>query len=57
MPDKPEVRINAEVEEETGYRVGEEHKVFKAFMSPGSFTERMHFSVAGCDPSVPRGAD
>jgi len=47
----PEVRIKAEVEEETGYRVGEVHKVFEAFMSPGSVTERLHFFVAEYDPS------
>ena len=46
----PEVRIKAEVEEETGYRIGEVHKVFEAFMSPGSVTERLHFFVAEYDP-------
>jgi len=47
----PEQRIRAEVEEETGYRVGDVHKVFDAFMSPGSVTERLHFFVAEYDPS------
>ena len=47
----PEQRIRAEVEEETGYRVGQVHKVFDAFMSPGSVTERLHFFVAEYDPS------
>lgn len=47
----PEVRIKAEVEEETGYRVGDVHKVFEAFMSPGSVTERLHFFVAEYDPA------
>lgn len=42
----PEQRIRAEVEEETGYRVGAVDKVFEAFMSPGSVTERLHFFVA-----------
>ena len=46
-----EQRIRAEVEEETGYRVGQVHKVFEAFMSPGSVTERLHFFVAEYDPS------
>ena len=46
----PEQRIRAEVEEETGYRVGEVRKVFEAFMSPGSVTERLHFFVAEYDP-------
>jgi nudix-type nucleoside diphosphatase (YffH/AdpP family) len=42
----PEVRIRAEAEEETGYRLGEIRKVFEAFMSPGSVTEQLHFFVA-----------
>ncbi|OEZ66908.1 GDP-mannose pyrophosphatase NudK [Janthinobacterium sp. HH103] len=46
-----EQRIRAEVEEETGYRVGQVHKVFQAFMSPGSVTERLHFFVAEYDPA------
>ncbi|USX26013.1 NUDIX domain-containing protein [Oxalobacteraceae bacterium OTU3CINTB1] len=52
----PEVRIKAEVEEETGYRIGEVHKVFEAFMSPGSVTERLHFFVAEYDPASRPGA-
>lgn len=47
----PEVRIKAEVEEETGYRIGAVQKVFEAFMSPGSVTERLHFFVAEYDPA------
>ena len=46
-----EQRIRAEVEEETGYRVGDVQKVFEAFMSPGSVTERLHFFVAEYDPA------
>lgn len=46
-----EQRIRAEVEEETGYRVGQVHKIFQAFMSPGSVTERLHFFVAEYDPA------
>lgn len=45
----PEVRIRAEVEEETGYRVGAVRKVFEAFMSPGSVTEKLYFFVAEYD--------
>ncbi|SFS03766.1 nudix-type nucleoside diphosphatase, YffH/AdpP family [Dyella sp. OK004] len=48
----PEQRIRAEVEEETGYRVGEVRKVFEAFMSPGSVTEKLHFFVAEYDASL-----
>ena len=39
----PEERIKAEVEEETGYRVDHVQKVFEAFMSPGSVTEKLYF--------------
>src|SRR3954452_2609242 len=42
----PEDRIRAEAEEETGYRLHDLKKVFEAFMSPGSVTEKLHFFVA-----------
>jgi nudix-type nucleoside diphosphatase (YffH/AdpP family) len=42
----PETRIRAEAEEEIGYRLGDVRKVFEAFMSPGSVTEKLHFFVA-----------
>ena len=42
----PELRIRAEAEEETGYRLGEITKIFEAFMSPGAVTEKLHFFVA-----------
>jgi nudix-type nucleoside diphosphatase (YffH/AdpP family) len=45
----PEERIRAEVEEETGYRVDHVRKVFEAFMSPGSVTEKLYFFVAEYD--------
>jgi len=48
----PEARIRAEAEEETGYRVGEVHKVFTAFMSPGSVTEKLHFFVGEYDDAA-----
>ncbi|WKB53316.1 GDP-mannose pyrophosphatase [Eleftheria terrae] len=41
-----EERIRAEAEEETGYRVGSARKVFEAYMSPGSVTEKLHFFIA-----------
>lgn len=44
--DAPEVAIRREVEEETGIAVRTPRKVFEAFMSPGSVTERLHFFVA-----------
>lgn len=46
----PEERIRAEAEEETGYRVGAPRKLWDAFMSPGSVTERLHFFVAEYEP-------
>jgi nudix-type nucleoside diphosphatase (YffH/AdpP family) len=48
----PEVRIRAEAEEETGYRLGDIRKIFEAFTSPGSVTEKLHFFVAEYDPSM-----
>jgi nudix-type nucleoside diphosphatase (YffH/AdpP family) len=45
----PEDRIKAEAEEETGYRITHVRKVFEAFMSPGSVTERLYFFVAEYD--------
>lgn len=42
----PEERIRCEVEEETGYRVGQVAHLWDVFMSPGSVTERLHFFVA-----------
>ncbi|MBS6031706.1 MULTISPECIES: NUDIX domain-containing protein [Pantoea] len=42
----PETRIVAEAEEETGFRVTRVEKVFEAFMSPGSVTEKLYFFIA-----------
>jgi nudix-type nucleoside diphosphatase (YffH/AdpP family) len=50
--ESPEVRIRAEAEEETGYRLGEITKAFEAFMSPGSITEKLHFFVAEYEPAM-----
>ena len=52
----PEERIRAEVEEETGYRVHRVEKIFEAFMSPGSVTEKLHFFVGEYDASLRTGA-
>lgn len=41
----PEERIRAETQEETGYIVQNVQKVFEAYMSPGSVTEKLHFFV------------
>lgn len=42
----PQAAIRREVQEETGFRIHMPRKVFEAFMSPGSVTERLHFFVA-----------
>lgn len=47
----PEERIRAEVAEETGYRVRDVEKVFEAYMSPGSVTEKLYFFVADYQPA------
>ena len=38
--------IIRETEEETGFKITEPQKVFEAFMSPGSVTEKLYFFVA-----------
>ena len=43
--DDPATCIRRETEEETGYRIAEVRKVFEAYMSPGSVTERLFFFV------------
>jgi len=42
----PASAVIAEVEEETGYKIGKPSLVFDLFMSPGSVTERLHLFVA-----------
>jgi nudix-type nucleoside diphosphatase (YffH/AdpP family) len=46
----PEQRIRKEAEEETGYRVESVEKIYEAFMSPGSVTERVHFFIGEYQP-------
>lgn len=48
----PEERIRAEAEEETGYKVHHVTKVFEAFMSPGSVTEKLYLFVAEYDAGM-----
>jgi GDP-mannose pyrophosphatase NudK len=43
--DNPEDCIRRETEEETGYRIEHVHKVYEAYMSPGSVTEILHFFI------------
>ncbi|QNQ21024.1 NUDIX domain-containing protein [Kosakonia sp. SMBL-WEM22] len=46
-----ETRIKQEAEEETGYRLDRVEKVFEAWMSPGSVSEKLHFFIAEYDES------
>lgn len=46
-----EERIKQEAEEETGYRLEQVQKVFEAWMSPGSVSEKLHFFIAEYDDS------
>jgi nudix-type nucleoside diphosphatase (YffH/AdpP family) len=53
---RPEDRIRDEVSEETGYAIGAPRHLFDAFMSPGAFTEKLHFFAAEYDPASRPGA-
>ncbi|GAB3282284.1 GDP-mannose pyrophosphatase NudK [Larkinella harenae] len=44
--DNPEDAIRRETEEETGFVVTNVRKVFEAYMSPGSVTEKLYFFMA-----------
>jgi nudix-type nucleoside diphosphatase (YffH/AdpP family) len=44
--DQPEAAIRREAEEETGFKVKEVQKIFEAYMSPGSVTEKLYFYIA-----------
>jgi nudix-type nucleoside diphosphatase (YffH/AdpP family) len=48
--DEPEACIRREAEEETGYRIRAPRKLFEAYMSPGSVTEKLHFFIAEYAP-------
>lgn len=48
--DHPEEAIRRETEEETGYRVQNIRRIFEAYMSPGSVTEKLYFFVADYTP-------
>jgi GDP-mannose pyrophosphatase NudK len=46
----PEECIKKEVEEETGYKVNNVHKIFDAFMCPGAVTEILHYFLGEYSP-------
>jgi nudix-type nucleoside diphosphatase (YffH/AdpP family) len=54
--ESPEKRIRAEAEEEIGYRLRDIRKIFEAYMSPGSVTEKLHFFVGEYQPDMKIGA-
>jgi nudix-type nucleoside diphosphatase (YffH/AdpP family) len=45
----PVAAMRREAIEETGYAVQSPRKLFEAYMSPGSITEKLHFFVAAVD--------
>jgi nudix-type nucleoside diphosphatase (YffH/AdpP family) len=49
--DDPETAVRREAAEELGIRLGTLTKVFDAFMSPGSVTERVHGYVGAYSPA------
>jgi nudix-type nucleoside diphosphatase (YffH/AdpP family) len=54
--ESPEKRIRAEAEEEIGYRLHDIRKIFEAYMSPGSVTEKLHFFVGEYHPGMKIGS-
>ena len=52
--ESPEESIRKETMEETGYVVHHMTKIFEAFMSPGSVTEKLHFFVAEYEAGTKR---
>ena len=52
----PSTCIQREAEEETGYHVRAPKKLFSAYMSPGSVTEKLHFFAASVEPVDRRSA-
>ena len=54
--DDPESAIRRETEEETGYHLGPVNKLFAAYMSPGSVTEKLHFFAASYSPAQRKSA-
>jgi nudix-type nucleoside diphosphatase (YffH/AdpP family) len=54
--DDPVAAMQREAMEETGYAVTAPRKVFEAYMSPGSVTEKLHFFVAAYDDTDRRSA-
>jgi nudix-type nucleoside diphosphatase (YffH/AdpP family) len=54
--DDPAAAIQREAFEETGYAVRSPRRIFEAYMSPGSVTEKLHFFVAAYEDADRRHA-
>lgn len=54
--DNPEDAIRRETEEETGFRIENVRRVFDAYMSPGSVTEKLFFFMADYTDETQRSA-
>jgi GDP-mannose pyrophosphatase NudK len=54
--DDPVEAIKRETEEETGYRINRVTRLFEAYMSPGSVTEKLHFFAAEYEAGSARSA-
>jgi nudix-type nucleoside diphosphatase (YffH/AdpP family) len=54
--DDPETAIRREAQEETGHVVGAVERVFEAYMSPGSITEKLSLYAAPYSPSSKQSA-
>ncbi|WP_290795697.1 GDP-mannose pyrophosphatase NudK [Flavihumibacter sp. UBA7668] len=50
--DQPADAIRRETEEETGFRLKDVTRVFDAYMSPGSVTEKLYFFIAAYDHNM-----
>lgn len=50
--DQPADAIKRETEEETGFRLKDVTRVFDAYMSPGSVTEKLYFFIAAYDNAM-----
>lgn len=50
--DTPEDGIKRETEEETGYKITAVKKIFEAYMSPGSVTEKLYFFIAAYENNM-----
>lgn len=50
--DQPDDCIRRETEEETGYQIQDIKKVYEAYMSPGSVTEKLYFYIGEYSKSM-----